>query len=63
MSYHVVNSDEMFEDRNAGLDGAWRVTVSSLPSIVTTDDIIGRAAGFPCTHRRPTWKHFSTSPS
>ena len=52
----------LFLAKNAGLDGASRVTVS-VPSIITTDDITGRAAGSPWTHSSPMWMHLSTSPS
>jgi hypothetical protein len=44
------------------LGRAWRVTVS-LPSIITTADITGRAAGSPWTHSSPTWTHLCTSPA
>ena len=35
----------------------------SLLSIITTDDITGRAAGSPWTHSSPTWTHLITSPA
>jgi hypothetical protein len=45
---------------NAGFDGAGKL--DGWPwSITRTSSMVGRSAGFSCTHRSPRWTHLSTS--